>query len=38
MDVFLETPPPHATLLETSRTFFDFAEAPVALFILQALR
>ena len=35
MDVFLETPP---TLLETSRTFFDFAEAPVALFILQALR
>ena len=26
MDVLLETPPPK----ETSRTFFDFAEAPVA--------
>ena len=35
MDVLLETPPPP---LETSRTFFDFAETPVALFILQALR
>ena len=36
MDVLLETPPlPH---LETSRTFFDTAEAPGALFIVQALR
>ena len=37
MDVLLETPtlPPP---LETSRTFFDFAEAPGALFILQPLR
>ena len=34
MDVFLGTPPPP---LETSRTFFDSAEAPEALFILQAL-
>ena len=34
MDVLLDTPPP----LETSRTFFDFAEAPVALFTLQSLR
>ena len=34
MDVLLETPPP----LETSRTFFDFAEAPGTLFILQPLR
>ena len=30
-----DPPPP---LLETSRTFFDFAEGPEALFILQALR
>ena len=36
MDVLLETPPP--PLLETSRTFFDFPEARVALFILQPLR
>ena len=32
MDVLLETPPPPPPF-ETSRTFFDFAEAPVALFI-----
>ena len=30
MDVLLEIPTPP---LETSRTFFDFAQAPVALFI-----
>ena len=34
MDVLLETPPPHS--LETSRTFFDTAETPEALFFLQA--
>ena len=34
MDVLLETPSP----LETSHTFFDSAEAPKALFIVQALR
>ena len=32
MDVLLETPPP----LETSRTFFDTAEAPEALLFCQA--
>ena len=31
MDVLLETPP----TLETSRTFFDTAEAPEALFFLH---
>ena len=36
MDVLLETLP-HSPL-ETSPTFFDFAEAPGALFILQPLR
>ena len=36
MDVLLETP--HPPPLETSRIFFDFAEAPGALFILQPLR
>ena len=34
MDVLLETPSP----LETSHTFFDSAEAPKALFIVQVLR
>ena len=33
MDVLPDTPPPP---LEMSRTFFDSAEAPEALFILQA--
>ena len=33
MDVLLESPPPP---LETSRTFFDSAEASEALFIVQA--
>ena len=37
MDVLLETLHPPLPL-ETSRTFFDFAEAPVALSILQGLR
>ena len=36
MDIVLETPIPPP--LETSRTFFDFAEAPGALFNLQPLR
>ena len=36
MDVLLETHPPPP--LETSRTFFDFIEAPGALFIFQPLR
>ena len=34
MDVLPETPSP----LETSHTFFDSAEAPKALFIVQVLR